>query len=160
MAAKDSRIKFKCIHQKNGGFSSARDICKGEYILLVDSDVIISPNALEIELEYVLKAESDAVVTDCLISFSNDNLILQSSFVKRYKILDNIEALQDILCRSTRCEAYGHLFKSSLWENIRFPQGRIYEDLATTLYVISRANKVTILRQHIIIFQRPGSIIR
>lgn len=163
LASTDSRII--CIHKKNGGLSSARnaalDVCKGEYITFVDSDDMISPDALEVLLKSALKNKSEAVITDGFILFSENFLIPKSSLVKGDKTLDNITALQDILCRSTRWEACGHLFKSSLWENVRFPKGRIYEDLATIPYIVSKTNKVTILNTAIYYyFQRQGSIMR
>lgn len=163
LVAKDSRVR--CMHKNNGGLSSARntalDNCNGEYITFVDSDDIIAPNALEILVDCALDNCSDIVASDSYISFADVNLLPQKSFVKGNKTLDNIQALQDILCRNTRWEAWGHLFKTSLFENIRFPQGKIYEDLATIPYIVFKAKRITIIETAIYYyFQRPGSIMR
>ncbi|WP_242357586.1 glycosyltransferase family 2 protein [Bacteroides acidifaciens] len=163
LAAKDSRII--CIHKENGGLSSARnaalDVCKGEYITCVDSDDMISPNALELMLEYANKCESDIVVTRYPISFSDDTVTPETAVVTRVKTLAELDATQEIVCKSTRWEAWGHLFKRSLWEDIRFPDGKIYEDFATTPYVFAKAKRTTFIDTAVYYyFQRSGSIMR
>jgi glycosyltransferase len=163
LATKDSRII--CIHKENGGLSSARntalDICKGEYIICVDSDDMISPNALELMLEYANKCGSDVVVTRYPISFSDDTVAPETAVVKGVKTLAELDAIQEIVCKSTRWEAWGHLFKRSLWEGIRFPDGKIYEDLATTPYVFAKAKRTTFIDTAVYYyFQRSGSIMR
>ncbi len=163
LATRDSRII--CIHKENGGLSSARnaalDISKGEYITFVDSDDMIAPNALEVLIQRALTSDSDIVLTDSYFSFSDKDSAPKTFLIKEEKNQDNIQALQEVLCKSTRWEAWGHLFKSSLWSIIRFPQGKLYEDLATIPYVILSADKVTSLSTAIYYyFQRPGSIMR
>lgn len=55
-SATDAR--FKTIHKGNGGVSSARnaglDLAKGEYVMFVDSDDALLPDALEIMMESVV----------------------------------------------------------------------------------------------------------
>lgn len=163
LSISDSRIA--CIHKKNGGLSSARntalDICKGQYITFVDSDDMIAPNALELMLQYAIKCKSDIVVTKKVISFSDDNIFPKEAITNGYKTLNNLDAIQEILCTTTRWEAWGHLFKKHLWEDIRFPEGKLYEDIATTPYLFIKANSITILDTSIYYyFQRAGSIMR
>ena len=61
-SAADSR--FRTIHKKNGGVSSARnaglDLAKGEYIMFVDSDDALLPDSLEMMFEHV--TDEDMVV--------------------------------------------------------------------------------------------------
>ena len=141
--------------------NTALDICKGEYIICVDSDDMISPNALELMLEYANKCGSDVVVTRYPISFSDDTVAPETAVVKGVKTLAELDAIQEIVCKSTRWEAWGHLFKRSLWEGIRFPDGKIYEDLATTPYVFAKAKRTTFIDTAVYYyFQRSGSIMR
>ena len=56
--------RFRSIHKKNGGVSSARnaglDLAKGEYIMFVDSDDALLPDSLEMMFEHV--SDEDLVV--------------------------------------------------------------------------------------------------
>lgn len=56
--------RFRTIHKKNGGVSSARnaglDLAKGEYVMFVDSDDALLPDSLEMMFEYVM--DEDLVV--------------------------------------------------------------------------------------------------
>lgn len=163
LAIRDSRII--CIHKENGGLSSARnvglEICRGDFITFVDSDDMISPNAFEIMLKSAIKYNTEVVVTKNLISYSSNDVNPTLAEVKSYNILERNKALTEIICHTTRWEACGHLFKKTLWENIRFPQGMLYEDLATTPYVFKNADKVLIIDTAIYYYyQRPDSIMR
>ena len=63
-ALKDSRVKV--IHQKNGGCVKARHagyrLCRGSYIVHVDSDDYIAPNLLELVAEKLHESGVDAVL--------------------------------------------------------------------------------------------------
>lgn len=62
-AKKDSRIRV--IHQRNGGFSAARnaglDVATGTYIQFVDSDDWIEPNMVEALVIYAQQTHADIV---------------------------------------------------------------------------------------------------
>ena len=163
LATRDNRIVT--VHKKNGGLSSARNaglkVCKGDYITFVDSDDMIAPNALELMLKHAEEHNAEVVVSEKITPFNDNNLLPKEAAVANHKIYDGISATKEILCKNTRWEAWGHLFKSSLWNNTRFPEGLLYEDLATTPFVFSRANKVCIIDTSIYYyFLRPGSIMR
>lgn len=163
LTKRDSRII--CIHKENGGLSSARnvglEICRGDFITFVDSDDMISPNAFEVMLRFAIKYNSDIVVTKNTISYSSNDVNPTFAEVGSYNIYERNKALTEILCHTTRWEAWGHLFKKALWKNIRFPQGVLYEDLATIPYVFNKADKVLIIDTAIYYYyQRPDSIMR
>ena len=65
--AADSRIRT--IHKENGGHTSARNlglkICRGEYVILLDSDDWIEPEALEVCREIIVKYSPQIVSFGC-----------------------------------------------------------------------------------------------
>ena len=64
MAIKDSRIRI--IDKENGGVASARRDgylnATGEYITFIDNDDLMTPNAIEIMLNYIEKYDVDLVI--------------------------------------------------------------------------------------------------
>ena len=156
----DERVKV--LHKKNGGLSSARnaalDKCNGDYILFVDSDDAISPNGLELLIETAVHEVSDVVISNRFIRFKTTCELLPST-LGRINNYYNLDGLQEVLCHNTRWEAWGSLFKKDLFELLRFPEGRLYEDLATTPIALYHASKITMIESPIYYyFQREGSI--
>lgn len=65
-AATDSRIKV--IHKENGGVSAARNdglsIATGEYVIFVDSDDWVEPDACEVMYQSAKNNNADIVIGD------------------------------------------------------------------------------------------------
>ncbi|MCR5522214.1 MAG: glycosyltransferase [Clostridia bacterium] len=130
-AENDSRIKV--IHQKNGGLSAARnaglDIATGDYIGFVDSDDYIERDMYE--SLYISATRNDADISSCnFIKVDENGNTVKTEKQPAFLILDNMKALEMlqsdydlnfvIVCNK--------LFKSHLFDNIRFPLNRYYED--------------------------------
>ena len=160
---KDSRIIV--IHKENGGLSDARnagiDIANGEVLGFVDSDDYIMPEMYEKMLN---------------IMYANDLDIVQCGYKKVYENYDNIN---DIFINKTdikifnRNEAFEHfcdnnilkavswnkIYKKELFNNIRFPKGKIHEDEFTTPRLILESNKVACIQaEYYRYLQRESSI--
>ncbi len=134
-AAKDSRIKV--VHKQNGGLSSARnsalDIMKGDWVMFVDSDDEIKPNMISTMLKYAIDNSCEIVRCNCMTKRLNREevraLPVPAGLYERDKINELI--IKDIL----GSQAWFGLYKSNLWDKVRFPEGRIYEDIATIFKV-------------------------
>ena len=130
-AKKDSRIKV--IHKENGGLSSARnaglDIATGEYISFIDSDDYI--NAKFIETLYNLCIENNADISECdFLKFENDdvkeikeevNIHLYTSHEMQNRMYSEIDNVRSVV-------VWNKLYKKYIYENMRFPVGKINED--------------------------------
>lgn len=156
----DNRIKV--IHKENGGLSDARnvaiDICKGKYITFIDSDDYVSKKY--IENLYIALISNNADISTCdYISFSNK---VEKKYITFKSIpLNNIDALENMLYQKnvTTC-AWGKLYKTSLFKDIRYPKGKICEDLDTTYKLFAKSKKIVITNNNdYFYFQRPSSII-
>lgn len=132
-AKKDNRIQV--IHKKNGGLSDARNAgleeVKGKYITFVDSDDYV--DVVYIEKLYCALNKYNASVAICGIKITDESR----------KITDQIEVTDhekievytgsDIIKKELQGEwvlvtSWGALFDTDLFEKIRFPVGRHYED--------------------------------
>lgn len=137
-ALKDSRIKV--IHQSNGGLSKARnsglDIATGDYIGFVDSDDYIKDNMYEFLLQLLLKNNAD-------ISICGTFDIEKNSYYEEEHYYNSEEAIKLMLTETKfNTSAWDKLYKRDLFNGIRFPEGKIYEDLATIYKLFHKASKI------------------
>lgn len=155
-ARRDKRIRV--IHKKNGGLSDARnvglDIAKGEYLTFVDSDDYISLNAIEQFLRIVQEQNVDVVCCGLNIIDNNGKIYDCRKGDTSFKASGEDVAkllLKDVFPYNFSPAKF---YKSNLFEGIRFPFGRIYEDMATTYVVISRAKSVYCMKECIYYYER------
>lgn len=128
----DNRIVV--IHKENGGLSSARntglDIAIGKYIGFVDSDDYINENMYEILYNEAIKNNSDVVVSDFEKVCENKehiNYKLDKYEIENY---NNIEALNQLFESKNVIfiVAWNKLYKRQIFNNLRYEEGKIYED--------------------------------
>lgn len=144
---KDSRVKV--IHKQNGGLSDARnagiDIAKGDYLLFVDSDDWI--NKYMIENLVLFATDKNLDIVECkFISVHDRREIKDEVNVGECKIFSNIEALENHFNGEGvyRC-VWNKLYRKYLFDDLRFPKGKVAEDLHTTYKLLFKANKVGLI---------------
>lgn len=71
-------------HDKNQGLAATRrtglDAAKGEYIVSVDSDDYLEPNALELLVQKAEETEADIVGMDCWFEWNNKRSVYRGAF--------------------------------------------------------------------------------
>ncbi len=129
LAEQDSRILV--IHKENGGQSSARNVgldrAKGAYISFVDSDDHVTPDYLSYLLS--LFPEDDG----CRISACNHLIVRGEHSTENTgegdRVLGREEAFEEVLFHGCiDVSPWGKLYRREIFETIRFPEGRIFED--------------------------------
>lgn len=132
----DKRVKT--IHQENGGLSAARnaglDIATGDFILFVDGDDLIVPNAIEWLIECQRNSDAD---------------IVQGRFFRDKKELETVHSEIELfsgrdflLSAYFRTEACINLYRSTCFINMRFPIGILHEDVALIYKIVYKAKRV------------------
>lgn len=164
-AKKDSRIKV--IHKKNGGLSDARnagiEIARGDYLCFVDSDDYIKSTMLECMLEAVNKSHSKLVITNLRAVNEQGECFFDT---EQSPIHNGMYTAEELLSKIYKnlgwyyIVAWNKLYHRSLFEQIRFPVGRIHEDEFVVAQIMWKAQKIICIdsEEYIYTFQRKGSI--
>lgn len=145
-AKKDNRIKV--IHKENGGLSDARnyglEIFKGKYVTFIDSDDYVEYNYVEILYNTLKKYNVKLSIADNLIKYDSGKIINISSYDEY--IVTEKEELELMLWgkRDLDNGAWTKLYERSLFEGVRYPVGRLYEDTATTYKIFSQCDRIAI----------------
>lgn len=146
IAGKDSRVKV--IHKINGGLSSARnagiEAATGDYIAFVDSDDWVDLNIYNrcIDMAQSLKCE----VVDFKAVFATDETKICNSNISDSFVLEGEEILYDYLYRgqteSCPFSVCRKVYLRRLFDDIRFPEGKINEDIVTNFRILQKCKRL------------------
>lgn len=156
-AAQDLRVKV--IHKKNGGLSDARnaalDVMQGKYVFFVDSDDWISSDALE-STYTALKRTGAKVATGNMVSVSEDGREAELyAQVREETVLRGEEMLTTLL----RPNACNRLYDAELFRTLRYPVGRLYEDVFVYHRILEQIDSMVLTGKSSYYYQvRTGSI--
>ncbi len=148
----DSRIRV--ITKDNGGLSSARNyglrVCKGDYIIFVDSDDMLVNNAIEIMIETIESTKSDILVFGAELfpkeNIKNNDLIsLLSPANNSYQGNEITERMMfDVDC----CNIYvwNKMYRRDVISGVFFDENILFgEDRCFLFDVFPNSNIVTII---------------
>ncbi len=132
-------------HPVNKGISAARngvlDAARGTYIWHVDPDDWMFPSALKQLFAILKKEEPDLVLCD----FSKKAGEKTASFVGAANSLEHDrEALVFGIFSPRKMHCWSKISKRSLWRgasgnDLRFPDGKVFEDISSTPFLLLRA---------------------
>ena len=144
-AKKDARIKV--LHLENGRQGKARnralDKVQGEYICFADSDDCLPLNALEIMWKGI-KKENVKLIQFASERISGGKRIFNFSH-REYIKMDAQSALVNYITANKEViqhAPWAKLYKAELFEEVRFPENKIYEDSATIYKLIEKCDEV------------------
>ncbi|SHK89416.1 glycosyltransferase family 2 protein [Fibrobacter sp. UWB12] len=161
-AKKDSRIKV--IHQKNGGLAEARNVgienSSGEYITFIDSDDYIASNYIEILYRGIIENNADVSIASFRSFEKNNTAVIEDSScqfatISKKRCFENYTSI----FTNPFVSAWNKLYKRNLFLNIRFPEGKLYEDAFTTYKIFDVSQKI-VFTSSVLYFYRlnPDSI--
>lgn len=166
-AIKDSRVKV--IHQVNRGLSAARNvglnIMHGDAVAFLDPDDKYLPNYILSMISAMQDKDVDVVICKNVAICSTEKLELMGNTIPEPSIpsgiYSRIETLQARADGSINPNVWNKLYNRRLWKDIRFPEGHVYEDIATIHLVLNLCVKIFVLEDVLYIRRiRRGSITR
>ncbi|MEO3135266.1 glycosyltransferase family 2 protein [Turicibacter sanguinis] len=156
-AEQDKRIKL--FTKKNGGLSDARnygiDKSLGTYITFVDSDDLIASNYIEILYRAIDLSKTKMSI--CKLKAFYDEEIPQNyeNDVNSYLVLKKEEAFKEMLLeRKFGVSACGKMIHRNCFEGIKFPYGKLYEDLATTFKFVNKSCSISFVNAELYFYRK------
>lgn len=137
---KDKRVVV--IHKENGGLSSARNAALdfehgGEFLFFLDSDDFLHLRAIEILC--AMQQDTGADMIQCQYIHGSNNEFPKIELHNLYNIYDNYSIFYS---KEMTIRVWGSLYKTSIWDNIRAPEGYINEDDATSWQAYFQSSKI------------------
>lgn len=162
-AKKDSRIRV--IHKKNGGLSDARNaglnVFRGEYVSFIDSDDHVETTYIERLYQLMKSAEADISIVSFIRIYETkeEKRKEEKSVVREY---GNAEAISDMWYqKNITPSAWAKLYRRQLFSEIRYPVGKLYEDLGTTYKLFFLSTKIVYSSERLYYYlQRNEGIMR
>ena len=156
-------IPYKIISkEENEGISSARntgiETAIGDYVLFIDSDDWIDKQMLQSLINSATSVKAEIVVSRVrqVYESSDTTEVLKSVSPG---ILSGEQAVLELFKGKFHAHICKMLFAKSLFQNIRFPVGVVYEDMLMVPYIFVAAKKVCFIDDVMYNYlQRLGSI--
>lgn len=171
-AERDGRVKV--LHKRNGGLSDARnagiDASHGDLLMFVDSDDELAPGTIEAAMKTMEEDEACDIAEFGVLRvnhFSDDqeetacskpadgSCSKQSLFLKGELVFDPKTVSEthyaDMRLYWLRTRAYTHsyacnkIYRRRLFQDVRYPVGRVFEDMFTLPPLLLRAKRLRII---------------
>lgn len=156
--------QLRVIHQPNAGLSAARNaalkIAKGNQITFIDSDDTVVPDLLQTLLDCHSTPISICSFLEILPSGAS-RPISGANPDPAPETLDTATCLRRMLLeQGFTMSACGKLYDRQLFQSVKFPEGKLYEDVGTTYRLVLQCPKITYTSAPLYhYYQNSGSII-
>lgn len=130
------------IFQENAGFSGARNSglknIFARYIMFLDSDDTLAENAIESLLNVAFEVNAD-IVEGSAYTLKNNECVVYDKYKER----------KDNYIGRLKGQPWGKVYRSSIFENLCFPDGFWFEDSINALFVYPQARSISVIPNYV-----------
>ena len=161
LAGQDSRIRV--FHKVNGGSSSARNLgidnASGDFIGFVDSDDYIDADFVELMLDAIDRYDVPmAQISRDEIDIDGNKRPDVCTPPKEEILITAHDQIRELLMHRGDCSFCTRLTSKELFDNRRFPEGKLNEDFLLLIQMLEDIDRYVILpKQAYHVFYRIGS---
>lgn len=163
-ATRDHRISV--IHKANGGLSSARnaglDAMTGQQVTFIDADDAVHPQFVETLLNTMHSTCAQIAVSRWQVLKNDAKPRKVDVATATCRTFSQQEAIMSVFYQhQLNHSACSRLFQASLFKSLRFPEGKLYEDLAIIYPLLRSVDAVALVSAPMYYYymHRSGSII-
>ena len=139
---------FFVYHTENRGLSAARNYgiekSHGKWLMFVDSDDWVDPNFCNLPFQTMLEYNAEIVIFH---TFEGKE---DGTFVENERKYPVGKISQEDALAYGENTVWNKIYKRELFKEIRFPEGRVYEDVATTCKLIYKAKNIVMIENTLI----------
>ena len=164
-AEQDSRVRV--IHQKNGGLSAARntgiEAARGNWLGFVDSDDFVAPDFYEKLYNAAVSANADCAMCSVQLIHEDGSRMDTPPQWKVYGGYTGEDILKTITWQNNApyLVAWNKLYRREVFRTLRYPVGRINEDVFVFAELFDTIKMVACVEQPLYFYrQRTGSIMQ
>ncbi|WP_165045979.1 glycosyltransferase family 2 protein [Adlercreutzia sp. ZJ138] len=147
--------RFVVIHQENRGLSAARNagtaIADGTYVAYVDSDDYVAPGFISVLYDAIMTTRADIAAIPAPVVFSDgEEISLWDDFgaaatTPRVQRVPSVAYQERLLYQRYANGAQFRLYLTDIMKEHLFPEGLLYEDMATIYRVIRAVDSVAVV---------------
>jgi len=143
--AKDARVVVH--HKKNGGLSDARNYgikhARGKYITCVDPDDYVDDDYVEYLYTILMKFNAKMSIAQHRVRYDNGSV--KEYGAKGNERISTERCLERMLYHDViDTSAWSKLYHYSLFETVQYPDGRLFEDIATTYKLMMQCEYIAV----------------
>lgn len=165
-AWKKKEPRVKVVHQRNGGLSAARNTgvaqARGAWICFVDSDDYVDREYVLRMVDAQRRSGADLVISNIQTEDAQGVHIdggYGEDALQKPETLTPLECLSRGITDTVYVVAWNKLYKRALWENVRFPQGKIHEDEFVFHRIAGQCSRIEVIPDRLYHYvRRSGSI--
>ena len=142
-AKRDGRIKV--FHKENGGLSDARNYgiehSTGEYLTFIDSDDYLDLDYVEFLYNLIKKGYRMSLCSLHVVYTSNGHI--ENKGNGKEVILSGKQCIE-MMCYHEEVDtaAYAKLMHRDLFDKVRYPKGKIFEDIGTSYLLFDQCDEI------------------